>query len=83
MDEEIILSRLAAQVRDLRLQRGLTQAALAERAGVPRLKVVQVEAGNGSVAARTYARLIGSLGAELSAAPARRPTLDEIGKLLA
>lgn len=82
MDDAIILQRLGAQLRQLRRQRGLTQAALAAQAGLPRLKVVQMEAGRGSVSAGAYARLLGTLGAELTAAPARRPTLDEIGQLL-
>lgn len=82
MDDAIILHRLGTQVRQLRRQRGLTQAALATLAGLPRLKVVQVEAGYGSVSAGAYARLLGTLGAEVLAMPARRPTLDEIEQLL-
>ncbi|MBP8098247.1 MAG: helix-turn-helix transcriptional regulator [Arenimonas sp.] len=70
-------------MRRLRQQRGLTQAALATRAGVPRLKVIQVERGDSSVSIGAYAQIASALGAEFSVLPARRPTLDEIRELMA
>ncbi|MEF7615131.1 helix-turn-helix transcriptional regulator [Aquincola sp. MAHUQ-54] len=82
MDADLLLERVGAQLRELRLQRGLTQAALAERVGLPRLKVVQAEAGRATVSAGAYARLLGALGAELKVVPARRPTLDELEDFL-
>lgn len=82
MDADTILTRLGAQLRSQRLERGLTQAEVARRAGLPRLKVLQVEAGRGSASAGAYARVAGALGFELASVPARRPTLDDIGEFL-
>ena len=78
MDSDTILKRLGAQLRSQRLERGLTQAELALRAGLPRLKVLHVEAGRSSASAGAYARVAGALGFELASVPARRPTLDEL-----
>jgi transcriptional regulator with XRE-family HTH domain len=73
-----ILTELGAALRRARTERGLTQAALAERAGIPRLKVIQVEAGDERVAVRYYAMVSAALGQHLGLKPARRPTLDEL-----
>lgn len=78
MDANTALIRLGASLREMRTRRGLTQAALADLAGVPRLKVIQVEAGSPKVSAAAYASVASALRAELSATPARRPTLDEL-----
>lgn len=83
MDSLTLLARLGSALRELRLQRGLTQAALAARAGLPRLKVIQVEKGDGSVSIGAYAQIASALGAEFTALPARRPTLDEVRELMA
>jgi transcriptional regulator with XRE-family HTH domain len=72
------LIQLGAALRQARSERGLTQAALAERAGIPRLKVIQVEAGDERVASRYYAFVVAALGQRLNLQPARRPTLDEL-----
>ena len=82
MDSRTLLTRLGTALRDLRQQRGLTQAALAVRAGVPRLKVIQVEKGDSSVSIGAYAQIASALGAEFTALPARRPTLDEVRELM-
>jgi HTH-type transcriptional regulator / antitoxin HipB len=82
MDADTLLSRLGAQLRAQRLERGLTQAELAQRAGVPRLKVVHVEAGRPTTSAVAYARVAGALGMEFGSMPARRPTLDELDEFL-
>ncbi len=82
MDAETLLSRFGAAMRRLRQQRGLTQAALAARARVPRLKVIQVERGDGSVSIGAYAQIASALGAEFTPLPARRPTLDEVRELM-
>lgn len=83
MDRLTLLTRLGSALRDLRQQRGLTQAALAARAGVPRLKVIQVEKGDSSVSIGAYAQIASALGAEFTVLPARRPTLDEVRELMA
>jgi transcriptional regulator with XRE-family HTH domain len=82
MDSLTLLHRLGSAIRELRRQRGLTQAAVAARAGVPRLKVIQVEKGDGSVSIGAYAQIASALGAEFTALPARRPTLDEVRELI-
>lgn len=73
-----LLIPLGATLRQARSERGLTQAALAERAGIPRLKVIQVEAGDDRVASRYYALVAGALGQRLGLQVARRPTLEEL-----
>ena len=69
---------LGAALRQARSERGLTQAAVAALAGVPRLKVIQVEAGDGRVASRYYAQVAAALGQRLGLQPARWPTLEEL-----
>ena len=62
----------------MRVNRGLTQAALAELGGVTRLKVIAIEAGRSSVSIESHARLAAVLGAELTLLTRTRPTLDEL-----
>lgn len=83
MDSGTLLYRLGKALREMRQRRGLTQAALAGRAGLPRLKVIQAEKGEASVSIGAYARLASALGAEFTVIPARRPTLDEVRELIA
>lgn len=78
MDPTTLLHRLGRQLRAARTARGLTQAQVAERTGMPRLKVVQVEAGKDTVAIGYYARMAGGLGMQFGLEPARAPTLDEL-----
>jgi transcriptional regulator with XRE-family HTH domain len=82
MSAQIALSRLGGDLRQMRTLRGLTQAEVALRAGLPRLKVIQAEAGKPTVSVAAYASIAGALGGEVSVVPARRPTLDEIDALL-
>jgi transcriptional regulator with XRE-family HTH domain len=78
MDYQTLIHRLGLQIRDKRLSRGLTQAELAQIAGLTRQKVVAVEKGSGSVSVSAYARALGALDCELSVVPAAMPTLDEV-----
>lgn len=82
-DAEHALSALGSFLKSMRQERGLTQAAVADMAGLPRLKVIQVEAGKPGVAASSYARVAAALGGQLQVRPAQRPTLDEIAAVLA
>ncbi|WP_188793659.1 helix-turn-helix domain-containing protein [Dyella nitratireducens] len=75
------LTRLGHAIRNMRQHRGLTQQDLASRAGVPRRKVIEVEQGSPRVAIETYAKVAHALGGELSVAPARRPTLEELREI--
>lgn len=72
------LTRLGQAIRSMRQHRGLTQQEVASRVGVPRRKVIEVEQGSPRVAVETYARVIDAVGGELSVAPARRPTLEDL-----
>ena len=81
MDYSLLISRLARQVREKRLNRGLTQAQLAELAKLTRQKVIAVEKGDLSVSMMAYARVIGALDCEIEVIPAAMPTLEELGEL--
>lgn len=81
MDYSLIISRLGQQVREKRINRGLTQAQLADLAGLTRQKVIAVEKGTLSVAMVAYARVLGALDCEFAVIPAALPTLEELGDL--
>jgi len=78
MDYSLITVRLGDQVRQRRLNRGLTQARLAALAGITRQKVIAIEKGDLSVGMLAYARALGALDCEFAVLPAVMPTLDEI-----
>jgi HTH-type transcriptional regulator/antitoxin HipB len=75
------LQKLGQRLRELRQRRGLTQAKLAQQAGVTRLKVIAIEAGRESVVIGSYARVAAALGSELSLAVLTRPTLEELAEV--
>ncbi|MGF6113041.1 helix-turn-helix domain-containing protein [Pseudomonas frederiksbergensis] len=81
MDYHLLILRLAAQIREKRINRGLTQANLAELAGLTRQKVIAVEKGSPSIGMIAYARVLGALDCELAVIPAAMPTLEELGDL--
>ncbi|MBA1188781.1 helix-turn-helix domain-containing protein [Pseudomonas entomophila] len=78
MDYELIATRLGAQIRERRVNRGLTQARLAALANVTRQKIIAIEKGDLSVGMAAYARSLAVLGCEFIVTPAVLPTLDEI-----
>ena len=78
MDYQLLSQRLGVQIREKRLARGLTQAALALVAGLTRQKVIAVERGSESVGMSAYARVLGALDCELLVTPAAMPTLDDV-----
>ncbi|UVK99466.1 helix-turn-helix transcriptional regulator [Pseudomonas sp. B21-048] len=81
MDYSLLIYRLGKQIREKRMNRGLTQAKLAELAGLTRQKVIAVEKGTLSVSMSAYARVLGALDCEFSVIPAAMPTLEELGEL--
>jgi transcriptional regulator with XRE-family HTH domain len=81
MDYSLLISRLGKQIREKRMSRGLTQANLAELAGLTRQKVIAVEKGTLSVSMSAYARVLGALDCEFAVIPAAMPTLEELGEL--
>ncbi|MEX3774216.1 helix-turn-helix transcriptional regulator [Pseudomonas sp. MYb118] len=78
MDYSLITTRLGEQIRQRRLNRGLTQVRLAEMAAVTRQKVIAIEKGDLTVGMTAYARVLGALDCEFAVVPAVMPTLDEI-----
>lgn len=78
---ETLLSALGADLRAARKLRGYTQDDVARMLNIPRLKVIQVEAGSPTVAARYYAAVASAVSQSLTISPAKRPTLDELQKL--
>ncbi|MBF8663777.1 MULTISPECIES: helix-turn-helix transcriptional regulator [Pseudomonas] len=78
MDYSLITRRLGEQIRQRRLNRGLTQAKLAVLAGITRQKIIAIERGDLSVGMMAYARVLGALDCEFALVPAAMPTLDEI-----
>ncbi|WP_409319352.1 helix-turn-helix domain-containing protein [Pseudomonas sp. KCJK9016] len=81
MDYILLIARLGDQLREKRIGRGLTQAQLADLAGLTRYKVIAVEKGTLSVGMIAYARVLGALDCELAVVPAAMPTLEELGDL--
>ncbi len=81
MDYVLLMSRLAAQLRIRRRERGLTQAQLAELARVTRNKVIAIEKGTLSVDMNAYAPVIAALDCELTVSPAVMPTLEEVAEI--
>lgn len=79
MDYALLISRLGSQIREKRMNRGLTQAQLAELAGLTRYKIIAVEKGTLSVGMIAYARMLAALDCELAVIPAAMPTLEELG----
>ncbi|WP_423372859.1 helix-turn-helix domain-containing protein [Dyella acidisoli] len=77
----IPLIRLGQAIRAMRQHRGLTQQDVALRASVPRRKVIEIEQGSPRVVIETYAKVAHVVGGELSLAPARRPTLEEVREI--
>jgi len=71
-------------VRNARKAKGLTQAALAEQAGVSRHTVMQLESATFSdLGVRKLMNIMSVVGLQLDATPARtrRPTLEEVYEL--
>jgi len=81
MDASTLSHRLGKQVREKRLNRGMTQADLARIAGMPRQKIISIERGELTVAMSAYARAVAALDCELTVVPAAMPTLDEVQSL--
>ncbi|MCF1490783.1 helix-turn-helix domain-containing protein [Pseudomonas sp. AA27] len=78
MTPSLIIERLGEQIRVRRLNRGLTQQALATLSGLTRQKVIAMEKGSLSVSIGAYARALAAVDCELQVVPAVMPTLDEI-----
>src|SRR5690349_8416226 len=69
-------TRLAARLRGLRAERGLTLDGLAERAAVSRSMISLIERGESSPTAAVLDRLAGGLGVTLASLFADEPRAD-------
>lgn len=61
---QLLLETIGENIRLARLRRKLTTQQVAERAGITRTTLWQVEKGNGGVSMATYAQLLLVLGLE-------------------
>jgi transcriptional regulator with XRE-family HTH domain len=77
------LRSLADSVSTWRRLRGLTQAQLAERAGVSRGVVRRLEAADGGVSAENLLRILRALGIQDLMTDALDPMQSDIGRLRA
>lgn len=78
MDPLLLVERLGEQLREMRVQRGMTILQLAARAGVTRQKLAEMERGKPTVSMFFYAKVIAAMTSELQVVPARRPTFEEL-----
>ena len=77
------LSELAGGVATWRKLRGLTQAQLADRAGVDRKTVLRLEKGNGGVSIEDLLRVLRALGILDTLPRALDPYETDLGRLRA
>jgi transcriptional regulator with XRE-family HTH domain len=75
------LGGLAADIQSWRKLRGLTQAQLADRAGVGRDTVIRLEKGDGAVRVEILLRILYALGILDGLAPALDPYETDVGRL--
>lgn len=61
-DFESTVKTMGVKLKEMRQACGLRLVDVAERAGIPRLKVIHVEAGRTGVAVASYARVAAALG---------------------
>ncbi len=82
MDYFLFIARLGDQLREKRIGRGLTQAQLADLAGLTRYKVIAVEKGTFAGGMIAYARRMGALDCVLGCGPAALTTHERLGGLV-
>jgi transcriptional regulator with XRE-family HTH domain len=73
--------RLADELSAWRKLRGLTQAQLADRAGVSRATVARIESGDGGINLESFLRMLRGLGILDSMLGALDPYESDIGRL--
>lgn len=78
MDPQLLVERLGQQVREMRLNRGMTIIQLAALANVTRQKLSEIEKGKLTVSMYLYAKVLSALSSELKVVPARRPSFEEL-----
>jgi len=77
-----IITRNAQQlgnvIRTTRKEHGLTQAALAEKAGLRQATISKIESGNGATKIETVLTVIAMLGLDLSISERQRRNIEDI-----
>lgn len=61
-NEEIFMLKIAAEIRNLRIQKRLTQETFAEKAKMPQSVVARIESGKHSISLGTLSRVAYALG---------------------
>ncbi|PTT65186.1 hypothetical protein DBR34_02980 [Stenotrophomonas sp. HMWF003] len=79
---DIVLLRLAVQIRSMRIQRGLSQSDLGTAAGVSRKTIIELEKGAAGTALGTVVAVLERMGGELTVVPTTKPTTAEVRALL-
>jgi len=77
------LQNIAGSIEAWRKLRGLTQAQLADRAGVGRVTVLRLEKGDGAVTTENVLRILRALGVLDLAVDALDPYQTDVGRLRA
>lgn len=83
MSDVLIAERVGRSVEALRKHRGWSKVELAQRIGITRQKLGEIEKGSLTVAMSYYCRALSALGCELEVVPRRMPTLDELEDVFA
>ncbi len=69
------------ELKSARRAKGMTQAELAQAAGIPRRTYQRLEAGDMGTRIEILFRALNALGLMIKIAPHGRPTLDELSEL--
>lgn len=80
---EADLRQLGADIRTARLRRNLSLASIAEKLGVSRKVLADVEAGKSSTGIGIYAGVLWALGLSSRLGKVADPVTDEVGQALA
>jgi transcriptional regulator with XRE-family HTH domain len=69
---------IGALIRSIRIQLGMSQSALARRAGVPQPTVSRIERGRGDTTLSTLHKILGAISCDLVVSPLLRDSVDSI-----
>ena len=64
--EETVRIRLSRRIRDIRIEKKLTQEAVAERASMPQSVIARLESGEHSISVDTLGKVAGALGKQIA-----------------
>ncbi|MBV6289830.1 helix-turn-helix transcriptional regulator [Pseudomonas aegrilactucae] len=78
MENSLMSQRIGRSIQEMRKSRGMTKVELAERIGITRQKLSEIEQGSSTVAMSYYDRALNALGGEVRIIAKSLPTLDEL-----